>query len=62
MPSSRRMLPQFHGMALEDFQNIVAVLVRVAMAVMRHCDQKQHGEERVNSSYFSLSLFTNKGS
>ena len=40
VPFSHRMLPKFHGTALEDFQNIVAVLVRVAVAVMRHCDQK----------------------
>lgn len=37
------MLLRFHGMALEGFQNVVAVLVRVAIAVMKDCDQKQLG-------------------
>lgn len=37
------MLVKFHGMALEGFQSVVAVLVRVAIAVMKDCDQKPLG-------------------
>lgn len=43
LPSPHRMLLRFHGTALEGFQNVVAVLVRVAIAVMKDCDQKQLG-------------------
>lgn len=37
------MLVKFHGTALEGFQSVVAVLVRVAIVVMKDCDQKQLG-------------------
>jgi hypothetical protein len=37
------------------------VLVRVTIAVMKHHDQKQLGEERVNSAHSSTSLFIIKG-
>jgi hypothetical protein len=38
------------------------VLVRVTIAVMKHHDQKQIGEERVYVAYASISLFITKGS
>lgn len=33
------------------------VPIRVTTAVMKHHDQEQVGEERVNSAYTSISLF-----
>ena len=38
------------------------VLVKVSIASMKHNDQKQVGEERVNLAYASTSLFATEGS
>lgn len=41
---------------------ILCILVRVTLAVMKHCNQKQLGEQRIYSAYTSTSGSTTEGS
>jgi hypothetical protein len=51
-----------HCGSLQISFQCVFVLVRVTIAVMKYCDQKQVGEERVYLAYTSTSYFITEGS